>query len=141
MIPIIDTVAYKHSTKEIPVEISKQTAITKDNVQITIDGVLYFKVKEPTKASYEIEYPVKAITNLAQTTMRAEIGKISLDKTFSERQLLNHNIVEAIQHACSNWGIEVSRYEIKDIHVPDQIRIAMDLEAEAERFVFYHPFL
>ena len=114
-------------------EVNKQTAITKDNVQLSLDGVLYTRITDAYKASYEIEKPFVAIMNLAQTTMRSEIGKITLDNTFAERQHLNEKIVQGIEKIASGWGISIQRYEIRDIQVPTQIKQAMDLEAEAER--------
>ncbi|KAG2386037.1 hypothetical protein C9374_003186 [Naegleria lovaniensis] len=133
LIPLLDTIAYKHTTKEIILEVNKQTAITKDNVQLNLDGVLYTRITDAYKASYEIEKPFVAIMNLAQTTMRSEIGKITLDNTFAERQHLNEKIVQGIEKIASGWGISIQRYEIRDIQVPTQIKQAMDLEAEAER--------
>ena len=110
-----------------------QTAITRDNVTLSIDGVLYVKVVDPYKAAYGVEDPHFAITQLAQTTMRSEIGKISLDNTFKERETLNVNIVKAINAAALEWGISCMRYEIRDISPPKAVRAAMELEAEAER--------
>lgn len=133
LLPFLDTVSYKHTTKEIILEVNKQTAITKDNVQLSLDGVLYTRITDAYKASYEIEKPFVAIMNLAQTTMRSEIGKITLDNTFAERQHLNEKIVQGIEKIASGWGISIQRYEIRDIQVPTQIKQAMDLEAEAER--------
>jgi regulator of protease activity HflC (stomatin/prohibitin superfamily) len=133
LIPFVDRIAYKHSTKEIMFDITKQTAITKDNVQIHLDGVVYFRVEDPYLASYEIQDYFGAITNLAQTTMRGEIGKITLDTTFAERQNLNKEIVEGIEKVADGWGIKIKRYEIRDITVPQNIKNAMDFEAEAER--------
>merc|ERR1712137_373821 len=108
-------------------------AITKDNVTIQIDGVLYLKIVNPFDASYGVEDPIFAVTQLAQTTMRSELGKITLDKTFEERENLNANIVENINSAALAWGVECLRYEIRDISPPQSVRNAMDLQAEAER--------
>jgi len=132
-IPIIDMVAYKHSLKEQVINVDSQNAITRDNVKLRIDGVLYYKFFDPWKASYNVKNPITALSLLAQTSMRSEIGKIELDRTFEERDSLNAKIRETVSHASEIWGIECMRYEIKDISPPEQIRRSMELQAESER--------
>lgn len=133
LIPIIERVAYKHTLKEQAMDVHAQTAISKDNVTLQIDGVLYVKIVDATAASYGVDNPYYAITQLAQTTMRSEIGKLKLDKTFEEREALNIAIVTSINEAAVNWGIQCMRYEIKDIQPPVTILEAMELEVAAER--------
>lgn len=133
LIPIIDKVAYLQLLKEIAIEIPHQNAITKDNVVLLLDGVLYLRIRDPYKASYGVEHAQFAITQLAQTTMRAEIGKTVLDTLNQERELLNHKIVESINMAAGEWGIECLRYEIRNIEPPESIKKSMQLQSEAER--------
>jgi len=133
IIPFVDKLAYNRSLKEQAINVPSQAAITKDNIGLTVDGVLYLKVIDPYKASYGVEDYVFAVTQLAQTTMRSEIGKMSLDKTFEERDTLNIAIVNAINEAAEPWGVQVMRYEIKDIEPPRSVLEAMERQMKAER--------
>jgi regulator of protease activity HflC (stomatin/prohibitin superfamily) len=126
-------VAYKHTLKEEAIDVNAQTAISNDNVTLSIDGVLYVKIVDAVAASYGVTNPYYAITQLAQTTMRSEIGKLPLDRTFEEREILNIAIVNAINQAAINWGIQCMRYEIKDIQPPQTVLQAMELQVAAER--------
>ena len=131
--PFIDKVAYDRTLKEQAIDIASQSAITKDNIGLTVDGILYLKVLDPYKASYGVESYIFAVTQLAQTTMRSEIGKMDLDKTFEERDTLNIAIVNAINEAAEPWGVQVLRYEIKDIEPPRSVLEAMERQMKAER--------
>ena len=133
LFPFIDKVSYNQSLKEHAFDVPSQAAITKDNISLVVDGVLYIKLIDPYKASYGVDDYVYAVSQLAQTTMRSEIGKIDLDKTFEERENLNVNIVQAINAASEPWGIQVMRYEIKDIEPPRTILDAMERQMKAER--------
>lgn len=133
IIPFIDRVAYKHSLKEIPLDTPSQVCITRDNTQLSVDGILYFQVTDPKLASYGTSNYIIAITQLAQTTLRSVIGKMVLDETFEERDVINNQVVAAIDEAALNWGVKVLRYEIKDLTPPAVILQAMQRQITAER--------
>jgi regulator of protease activity HflC (stomatin/prohibitin superfamily) len=133
LVPFIDTVAYKHSLKEIPLDVPSQICITRDNTQLQVDGILYFQVTDAMRASYGSSNYIVAITQLAQTSLRSVIGKLELDKTFEERDIINAQVVQAIDEAALNWGVKVLRYEIKDLTPPKEILHAMQSQITAER--------
>jgi len=133
LVPFIDRVAYKHSLKEVAVDVPPQTCITKDNIAVEVDGVLYLQVIDPVKASYGIEDYMFASTQLSQTTMRSEIGKLELDRTFEEREHINAQIIQAVDKASDPWGVKITRYEIKNIHPPQTVRDALEKQMRAER--------
>jgi len=133
IIPFVDRVAYKHTLKEQTIDIPEQVCITRDNVQVGVDGVIFVQVFDPQMASYGISNYIFSITQLAQTTMRSEVGKIDLDKTFEERTTINSMIVEAINDASRTWGVKILRYEIKNIVPPETVLKAMEKQMQAER--------
>ena len=133
LMPFIDKVAYRHSLKEIPLDVPSQVCITRDNTQLQVDGILYFQVTDAMRASYGSSNYVMAITQLAQTSLRSVIGKLELDKTFEERDIINAQVVNAIDEAALNWGVKVLRYEIKDLTPPREILHAMQAQITAER--------
>ena len=133
IIPFVDRVAYKHSLKEIPLDVPSQVCITRDNTQLQVDGILYFQVTDPMRASYGSSNYIMAVTQLAQTSLRSVIGKLELDKTFEERDMINAQVVNAIDEAALNWGVKVLRYEIKDLTPPAEILRAMQAQITAER--------
>lgn len=133
LIPFIDRVRYNHSLKEQALDVNPQTCITKDNVSVEVDGVLYFQVVDPNKASYGIEDYKFASIQIAQTTMRSVIGRLELDKTFEERETINSAIVDAVDKASEPWGVKITRYEVKNITPPISIREAMEKQMRAER--------
>ena len=133
LVPFIDRVAYRHSLKEIPLDVPSQICITRDNTQLQVDGILYYQVTDPMRASYGSSNYINAVTQLAQTTLRSVIGKLELDKTFEERDMINAKVVEAIDEAALNWGVKVLRYEIKDLTPPAEILRAMQAQITAER--------
>jgi regulator of protease activity HflC (stomatin/prohibitin superfamily) len=133
LIPYIETIAYKHSLKEYAMDVQEQTAITRDNVTLVIDGLIYLKIVDPVHASYGVNNPVFAVTQLAQTTMRSEIGKLAMEQAFEERDRLNTNIVSAINLAAQSWGIQCMRYEIRNITPPASVLKAMEMQVSADR--------
>ncbi|MBS1179448.1 MAG: stomatin 2 [Proteobacteria bacterium] len=133
VIPFVERVAYKHSLKEVPLDVPSQVCITKDNTQLQVDGIIYFQVTDPMRASYGSSNYVFAITQLAQTLLRSVIGKMELDKTFEERDSINASVVNALDEAAQNWGVKVLRYEIKDLTPPAEILRSMQAQITAER--------
>ena len=133
LVPFIDRIAYRHMLKEIPLDVASQVCITRDNTQLQVDGILYFQVTDPMRASYGSSNYIVAISQLAQTSLRSVIGKLELDKTFEERDIINAQVVAAIDEAALNWGVKVLRYEIKDLTPPKEILHAMQAQITAER--------
>ncbi len=133
IVPFVDRVAYKHSLKEVPLDVPEQTCITKDNTQLSVDGILYFQVVDPRLASYGSSDYIQAITQLAQTALRSAIGKMELDRTFESRDEINHMVVNVLDEAGRTWGIKVLRYEIKSLTPPESILRAMQAQITAER--------
>lgn len=133
LIPFVESIKYRHSLKEAAIDIPEQICITKDNVQVAVDGIIYLKVLDPQKASYGIDNFVFAISQLAQTALRSEIGKIDLDKTFEERSNINIQVVNELDKASESWGVKVLRYEIKNITPPADVLAAMEKQMRAER--------
>jgi regulator of protease activity HflC (stomatin/prohibitin superfamily) len=133
VIPFIERVAYRHSLKEVPLDVPSQVCITKDNTQLQVDGILFFQVTDPMRASYGSSDYIIAITQLAQTTLRSVVGKMELDKTFEERDMINASVVNALDEAALNWGVKVLRYEIKDLTPPAEILRSMQAQITAER--------
>ena len=133
IVPFIERVAYRHSLKEVPLDVPSQICITKDNTQLQVDGILFFQVTDPMRASYGSSDYLTAITQLAQTTLRSVVGKMELDKTFEERDLINASVVSALDEAALTWGVKVLRYEIKDLTPPAEILRSMQAQITAER--------
>lgn len=133
VLPFIERIAYKHVLKEIPLDVPSQVCITRDNTQLQVDGVLFFQVTDPMRASYGSSNYINAITQLAQTTLRSVIGRLELDRTFEEREFINSSIVSSLDEAAANWGVKVLRYEIKDLTPPNEILRAMQAQITAER--------
>ena len=133
ILPFIDRIGAKHDLREVPLDVPSQVCITRDNTQLQVDGILYFQVTEPKLATYGSSNYLLAITQLAQTTLRSIVGKLELDKTFEERDMINHAVVSALDQAAQNWGVKVLRYEIKDLTPPKEILHAMQAQITAER--------
>lgn len=133
LIPIVDKVAYKQNLKEIAIDVPPQTCVTRDNVSVEVDGILYVQVTDPHKASYGIQDFTFAVIQLSQTTMRSVVGKLDLDKTFEERESMNGVIVASVDKASDPWGVKVTRYEVKNIHPPQSVKDAMEKQMRAER--------
>jgi len=133
LVPLVDKVAYKHTLKEQAIDVPSQTCITKDNISVEVDGILYLQVMDPVKSSYGIDDYQFASSQLAQTTMRSIIGRMDLDKTFEERETINVSIVDAVDKASDPWGVKVTRYEVKNITPPQSIKDAMEKQMRAER--------
>ncbi|OUV62453.1 MAG: paraslipin [Gammaproteobacteria bacterium TMED119] len=133
LVPFVDIVAYKHTLKEQTLDVPSQSCITKDNISVEIDGVIYLQVSDARAASYGIEDYIFATSQLAQTTLRSEIGKIELDRTFEERETINSQVVAAVDRAASPWGVKILRYEIKDIVPPASVKDALEKQMRAER--------
>ena len=133
IVPFVDRIAYKHSLKEVPLDVPEQVCITKDNTQLAVDGIIYFQVVDPRLASYGTSNYVIAITQLAQTALRSEVGKMELDKTFESRDEINHKVVSVLDEAGRTWGIKVLRYELKSLTPPESILRAMQAQITAER--------
>src|SRR5438445_4367729 len=133
VVPFVERIAYRHSLKEVPLDVPSQVCITKDNTQLQVDGIIYFQVTDPMRASYGSSNYISAITQLAQTLLRSVIGKMELDRTFEERDAINAHVVSALDEAASNWGVKVLRYEIKDLTPPAEILRSMQAQITAER--------
>lgn len=133
LFPFIDRISYKHTLKEMAIDVESQTCITRDNVAVEVDGILYLKVVDPKKASYGIDNYIFASSQIAQTTMRSIIGKLELDRTFEERDTINADIVQAVDLASDPWGVKITRYEIKNIVPPQSVKEAMEKQMRAER--------
>ncbi len=133
VVPFFESVHYKHSLKELVIDVPEQVCITRDNVQVKVDGVLFLRVMDPAKASYGVSDYVSAVIQLAQTTLRSEMGKLELDRTFEEREHINTSVVRAIDPATDPWGVKVLRYELKSIQPPREILDAMEKQMRAER--------